>query len=110
MEKIQIKNVVSAVIVMDNSGNADRTHEISAEVTVKGNEVETFYNGRVRQREGSEKSGSAMWHEYSSGESGLTCDGCDRTERIAIMDAIEGFCGEVREYVGRMGAIKIDEE
>lgn len=109
MEKIQIKNVVSAVIVMDNSGDAERTHEISAEVTVTGGEVETFYNGRVRQLEGSEQAGSAMWHDYSSGESSLTCDGCDRSERIAIMDAIEGFCGDVRERVAGIGTVKIAE-
>ena len=49
MDKFQIKELVAATYVVDNSTDANRTFDISAEVNVSNGSVQNIQNGKVTE-------------------------------------------------------------
>ena len=49
MDKFQIKNLIAATYVVDNSTDANRTFAISAEVNVSNGSVQNIQNGKVTE-------------------------------------------------------------
>ncbi len=103
MNRIKIKEVKKVVFRADNSNDNERTHNVEADVTVTGNTVESLYNGRVTYK--GDEPGSAMFHEFNNGESGVTFEGISGTvNRMAVMEAIERFSEQVKEECTMLNA------
>ena len=98
MDKFQIKNLIAATYVVDNSTDANRTFAISAEVNVSNGSVQNIQNGKVvalgEDAERPERR-YADFSDYGSLSSSIYDTPADVT-REDVFGAISDFCATLR--------------
>ena len=95
MDKFQIKELVAATYVVDNSTDADRTFAISAEVNVSNGSVQNIQNGRVTELGEAAERRYADFSDYGSLSSSIYDTPADVT-REDVFGAISDFCATLR--------------
>ena len=92
MDKFQIKELVAATYVVDNSTDANRTFAISAEVSVANGTVNSIQNGKVDAMDDDAPRHIADFSDYGSLASSIY----DTVNREGIFGAISDFCVTLR--------------
>lgn len=110
MEKIEIKRLVSATMAVDNSADADRQFDISAQVTVEGVKAVRIEGGHVLRRDANEMHPASDVADFqrTPGYRQIATRGELTTEEDnAIRDAINAFIADVEaaDYSATTNAI-----
>lgn len=95
MDKFQIKELVAATYVVDNSTDANRTFAISAEVNVSNGSVQSIQNGKVTELGEAAERRYADFSDYGSLSSSIYDTPADVT-REDVFGAISDFCATLR--------------
>lgn len=95
MDKFQIKNLIAATYVVDNSTDANRTFAISAEVNVSNGTVNSIQNGKVTELGEEAERRYADFSDYGSLSSSIYDTPADVT-REDVFSAISDFCATLR--------------
>ena len=95
MDKFQIKNLIAATYVVDNSTDANRTFDISAEVNVSNGSVLNIQNGKVTELGEAAERRYADFSDYGSLSSSIYDTPADVT-REDVFGAISDFCATLR--------------
>ena len=95
MDKFQIKNLIAATYVVDNSTDANRTFDISAEVKVSNGSVQNIQNGKVAELGEAAERRYADFSDYGSLSSSIYDTPADVT-REDVFGAISDFCATLR--------------
>lgn len=95
MDKFQIKNLIAATYVVDNSTDANRTFDISAEVNVSNGSVQNIQNGKVTALGEAAERRYADFSDYGSLSSSIYDTPADVT-REDVFSAISDFCTTLR--------------
>ena len=95
MDKFQIKNLIAATYVVDNSTDANRTFAISAEVNVSNGSVQNIQNGKVIELGEDAERRYADFSDYGSLSSSIYDTPADVT-REDVFGAISDFCATLR--------------
>ena len=95
MDKFQIKNLVAATYVVDNSTDANRTFAISAEVNVSNGSVQNIQNGKLTGLGEDAERRYADFSDYGSLSSSIYDTPADVT-REDVFGAISDFCATLR--------------
>ena len=95
MDKFQIKNLIAATYVVDNSTDANRTFAISAEVNVSNGTVNSIQNGKVTELGEATERRYADFSDYGSLSSSIYDTPADVT-REDVFGAISDFCATLR--------------
>lgn len=95
MDKFQIKELVAATYVVDNSTDANRTFAISAEVNVSNGSVQNIQNGKVTELSEEAERRYADFSDYGSLSSSIYDTPADVT-REDVFGAISDFCTTLR--------------
>ena len=95
MDKFQIKELVAATYVVDNSTDANRTFAISAEVNVSNGSVRNIQNGKVTELGEAAERRYADFSDYGSLSSSIYDTPADVT-REDVFGAISDFCATLR--------------
>ena len=95
MDKFQIKNLIAATYVVDNSTDANRTFAISAEVNVSNGSVQNIQNGKVTELDEAAERRYADFSDYGSLSSSIYDTPADVT-REDVFGAISDFCATLR--------------
>lgn len=95
MDKFQIKNLIAATYVVDNSTDANRTFAISAEVNVSNGSVQNIQNGKVTGLGEEAERRYADFSDYGSLSSSIYDTPADVT-REDVFGAISDFCATLR--------------
>ena len=95
MDKFQIKELVAATYVVDNSTDANRTFAISAEVNVSSGSVQNIQNGKVTELGEAAERRYADFSDYGSLSSSIYDTPADVT-REDVFGAISDFCATLR--------------
>lgn len=92
MDKFQIKNLIAATYVVDNSTDANRSFAISAEVSVANGTVNSIQNGKVDAIDDDAPRHIADFSDYGSLASSIY----DTVNREDVFGAISDFCATLR--------------
>ena len=92
MDKFQIKNLIAATYVVDNSTDANRSFAISAEVNVSNGTVNSIQNGKVDAMDDDAPRHIADFSDYGSLASSIY----DTVNREDVFGAISDFCATLR--------------
>lgn len=95
MDKFQIKNLIAATYVVDNSTDANRSFAISAEVSVANGSVQNIQNGKVTELGEEAERRYADFSDYGSLSSNIYDTPADVT-REDVFSAISDFCATLR--------------
>ena len=95
MDKFQIKNLIAATYVVDNSTDANRSFAISAEVSVANGSVQNIQNGNVTELGEEAERRYADFSDYGSLSSSIYDTPADVT-REDVFGAISDFCTTLR--------------
>ena len=95
MDKFQIKNLIAATYVVDNSTDANRSFAISAEVSVANGSVQNIQNGKVTELGEEAERRYADFSDYVSLSSIIYDTPADVT-REDVFGAISDFCATLR--------------
>ena len=95
MDKFQIKNLIAATYVVDNSTDANRTFAISAEVNVSNGSVQNIQNGKLTGLGEAAERRYADFSDYGSLSSSIYDTPADVT-REDVFGAISDFCATLR--------------
>ena len=95
MDKFQIKNLIAATYVVDNSTDANRTFAISAEVNVSNGSVQNIQNGKLTGLGEDAERRYADFSDYGSLSSSIYDTPADVT-REDVFGAISDFCATLR--------------
>ena len=95
MDKFQIKELVAATYVVDNSTDANRTFAISAEVNVSNGSVQNIQNGSVTELGEATERRYADFSDYGSLSRSIYDTPADVT-REDVFGAISDFCATLR--------------
>ena len=95
MDKFQIKNLIAATYVVDNSTDANRSFAISAEVNVSNGSVQNIQNGKLTGLGEDAERRYADFSDYGSLSSSIYDTPADVT-REDVFGAISDFCTTLR--------------
>ena len=95
MDKFQIKNLIAATYVVDNSTDANRTFAISAEVNVSNGSVQNIQNGKLTGLGEAAERRYADFSDYGSLSSSIY-DTPANVTREDVFGAISDFCATLR--------------
>lgn len=95
MEKFAIKQLVAVTYKIDNSADATRTYDIAADAHAEDGKVKYIQNGYVKAKDDENKQNLADFNDYG-GLSANIYDSGENTDRVAIFNAIAGFCADLR--------------
>lgn len=105
MNKVTIKSLNSANVRMDNSVDADRVYDITANVNVQGTEV-TETNGEVRQK-GDSSSVIATFNDNGY-ELSVNYRSLPPEQQQAVNTAINAFIADAKAEVSTGEAFNIN--
>lgn len=91
---VTVKSVVSRTLAVDNSSDADRKYEISAQVAVGGGAIRSIASGMLD--DGAEH--KVVFSSYR-GTDNMRIEFNGAPERTEIMAAIDAFVGDIEENI-----------
>lgn len=106
MNKVTIKALNSANVRMDNSADADRVYDITANVNVSGTNV-TDTNGEVRMK-GDSSSVIATFNSYGTDNLSVNYQGLNAQQQQTVNTAINAFIADAQAEVGTGEAFNIN--
>ena len=95
MNNFKVDKLIAATYVVDNSTDANRTLDISAEVNVSNGSVQNIQNGKVTELGEEAERRYADFSDYGSLSSSIYDTPADVT-REDVFGAISDFCATLR--------------
>lgn len=105
MEKVTYKSLNSANVKMDNSVDASRVYDITANVNVNGNDANNI-NGNVRRKDNSSgdiATFSASGSKYLS----INFQGVEPDEMCTVTESVNAFIADVKSKVGTESPVSL---
>lgn len=92
-EKISLKSILSKNVRVDNSNDAERAYDISAEVEIVGGRIQRVRNGVVRPID--EGIFTVAWTYIVGGIRTVSYSDATTDEELSVLAAIHEFCSNL---------------